>query len=343
MGHSTIALDAMGGDYGPSVTVGAARLALNEIPGVELVLVGDQQQLRNELEKNGLSGNNRIRIQHASEVVGMDEQPVVALKTKKDSSMRVAINLVQQGSVQACVSAGNTGALMATSKFVLKTIKGISRPAICTILPGIKSHTHMLDLGANLECEAENLAEFALMGSVLAQSVEGIKNPTIGLLNIGSEAIKGSDLIRRASQLIGESRLNYHGFVEGDDIYKGTVDVIVTDGFVGNVSLKTGEGLAALVNHVLKSEFNRNWLTRLAAVCAMPVLNSLRKKLDPGRYNGASLLGLNGIVVKSHGSADTRSYLNAIKIASIEIEKNVPQRISTAIESYFRQAEEAVT
>jgi glycerol-3-phosphate acyltransferase PlsX len=343
MGHSTIALDAMGGDYGPSVTVGAARLALNEIPGVELVLVGDQQQLQNELEKNGLSGNNRIRIQHASEVVGMDEQPVVALKTKKDSSMRVAINLVQQGSVQACVSAGNTGALMATSKFVLKTIKGISRPAICTILPGIKSHTHMLDLGANLECEAENLAEFALMGSVLAQSVEGIKNPTIGLLNIGSEAIKGSDLIRRASQLIGESRLNYHGFVEGDDIYKGTVDVIVTDGFVGNVSLKTGEGLAALVNHVLKSEFNRNWLTRLAAICAMPVLNSLRKKLDPGRYNGASLLGLNGIVVKSHGSADTRSYLNAIKIASIEIEKNVPQRISTAIESYFRQAEEAVT
>ncbi len=343
MGHSTIALDAMGGDYGPPVTVGAASLALDEIPGLELVLVGDQQQLQSELEKNGLSGNRRIRIQHASEVVGMDEKPAVALKKKKDSSMRVAINLVQQGSVQACVSAGNTGALMATSKFVLKTIRGIKRPAICTALPGINGHTHMLDLGANLECEAENLAEFALMGSVLAQSVEGTKNPTVGLLNIGSEAVKGSDLIKRASQLIGESRLNYHGFVEGDDIYKGTVDVIVTDGFVGNVSLKTGEGLAALVNHVLKSEFKRNWLTKLGAICALPVLNSVRKRLDPRRYNGASLLGLNGIVVKSHGSADTSSYLNAIKIASIEIEKDVPQRISAAIESYFNQAEEAVT
>ena len=218
MGQLTIALDAMGGDHGPPVTVGAACLALKEIPGLELVLVGDQQQLQDELEKNGLSGSPRIRIQHASEVVGMDEQPVVALKKKKDSSMRVAINLVHQGSVQACVSAGNTGALMATSKFVLKTIKGISRPAICGTLPGIKGHTHMLDLGANLECEAENLAEFALMGSVLAQSVEGTPNPTIGLLNIGSEAVKGSDLIKRASQLIGESRLNYHGFVEGDEV-----------------------------------------------------------------------------------------------------------------------------
>lgn len=343
MGQLTIALDAMGGDNGPPVVVGATSLALKEIPGLELVLVGDQHQLQSELEKNGLSGNPRIRIQHASEVVGMDDQPVVALKKKKDSSMRVAINLVQQGTVQACVSAGNTGALMATSKFVLKTIKGISRPAICGTLPGIKGHTLMLDLGANLECEAENLAEFALMGSVLAQSVEGIQNPTIGLLNIGSEAVKGSDLIKRASQLIDESRLNYHGFVEGDDIYKGTVDVIVADGFVGNVSLKTGEGLASLVNHMLKSEFNRNWLTRLAAICALPMLNSVRKKLDPGRYNGASLLGLNGIVVKSHGSADTSSYLNAIRIACIEVEKDVPQRISVAIESYFSQAEEAVT
>ena len=343
MGQMIIALDAMGGDHGPPVTVGAARLALDEIAGLELVLVGDQQRLQAEIEKNGLSGNQRVRVQHASEVVGMDDQPVVALKKKKDSSMRVAINLVQQGSVQACVSAGNTGALMATSKFVLKTIKGISRPAICTTLPGIKGHTLMLDLGANLECEAENLVEFALMGSVLAQSVEGTRDPTVGLLNIGSEAIKGSELIKRASKLIADSRLNYYGFVEGDDIYKGTVDVVVTDGFVGNVSLKTGEGLAALVNHVLKSEFNRNWLTRLAAVCAMPVLASLRKRLDPRRYNGASLLGLNGIVVKSHGSADVHSFLNAIRIASIEIEKDVPQRISAAIESYFRQAEEAVT
>jgi glycerol-3-phosphate acyltransferase PlsX len=343
MGKQIIALDAMGGDHGAPVIVGAARLALDEMPEVELVLVGDRLKLQQEVEKNGLSGNPRIRIHHASEVVSMDEMPVVALKKKKDSSMRVAINLVQDGTVQACVSAGNTGALMATSKFVLKTIRGISRPAICTALPGINGHTHMLDLGANLECEAENLVEFAVMGSVLAQSVEGIKNPSVGLLNIGSEAVKGSDLIKRASQLISETSLNYHGFVEGDDIYKGTVDVIVTDGFVGNVSLKTGEGLAALVSHVLKSEFKRNWLTKLAAICAMPVLSSVRRQLDPGRYNGASLVGLNGIVVKSHGGADTASFMNAIRIAGIEIEKNVPQRISSVIENYFSPAEEAVT
>ena len=273
----------------------------------------------------------------------MDEQPAIALKKKKDSSMRVAINLVADGSVQACVSAGNTGALMATSKFVLKTIRGISRPAICTILPGIKSPTHMLDLGANIECEPQNLAEFALMGSVLAQSVEGISNPSIGLLNIGSEAVKGSEQIKQASQLIADSGLNYHGFVEGDDIYKGTVDVIVTDGFVGNVSLKTAEGVAALVNQVLKSEFKRNWLTKLAALISLPVLNSVRERLDPRRYNGASLLGLNGIVIKSHGSADVSSFLNAIRIATIEVDKNVPRRISAVIEQYFNQAEEAVT
>ena len=342
MGKKTIAIDAMGGDHGPPVTVGAARLALDEIADLELVLVGDQQQLRAELDNNGLANNPRVRIHHASEVVGMDEAPALALKKKKDSSMRVAIDLVKAGEVQACVSAGNTGALMATSKFVLKTIRGISRPAICTALPGINGHTHMLDLGANLECEAENLAEFALMGSVLAQSVEGISNPTVGLLNIGSEAVKGSELIKRASQLISESGLNYHGFVEGDDIYKGKVNVIVSDGFVGNVSLKTGEGLAALVNHVLKSEFKRNWLTRLAALCAWPVMSSVRRRLDPRRYNGASLLGLNGIVIKSHGSADVSSYLNAIRIASLEVEKDVPQRISAVIEAYFSQAEEAL-
>jgi len=333
----------MGGDHGAPVTVGAAKLALDEFPGVELVLVGDQLQLQAEIDKHGLSGNPRIRIHHASEVVAMDEMPVVALKKKKDSSMRVAINLVHDGSVHACVSAGNTGALMATSKFVLKTIRGISRPAICTALPGIKGHTHMLDLGANLECEPENLLEFAVMGSVLAGSVEGIKNPSVGLLNIGSESVKGSESIKRASQLIAESGLNYYGFVEGDDIYKGTVDVIVSDGFVGNVSLKTGEGLAALVNHVLQTEFKRNWLTKLAALLAMPVLSAVRRKLDPGRYNGATLLGLNGIVVKSHGGADTSSFLNAIRIASIEIEKDVPQRISSVIEKHFKQAEEAVT
>ena len=343
MGQQIIAIDAMGGDHGPPVTVGAAKLALDEIPGLALVLVGDQEQLQAEVEKNGIGDNPRIRIHHASEVVGMDEAPVHALKKKKDSSMRVAINLVADGSVQACVSAGNTGALMATSKFVLKTIRGISRPAICTALPGINGHTHMLDLGANLECEAENLAEFALMGSVLAQSVEGIENPSIGLLNIGSEAVKGSELIKRASQMISASGLNYYGFVEGDDIFKSTVNVVVTDGFVGNVSLKTGEGLATLFSHVLQAEFKRNWLTKLAALVALPVLNAVRRRLDHRRYNGASLLGLNGIVIKSHGSADVSSYLNAIRIASIEVDKDVPQRISSVIESHFSQAREAVS
>ncbi len=343
MAQKIIALDAMGGDHGPGVTVSAARLALQEIPGIALVLVGDRARLEAELDVNGLADDERISIHHASEVVGMDDLPAVALKKKKDSSMRVAINLVKDGAVQACVSAGNTGALMATSKFVLKTIQGISRPAICTVLPGIKGHTHMLDLGANPECTPENLAEFALMGAVLVQSVEGIDSPSVGLLNIGSEDIKGNEAVKKASQLIAQSRLNYHGFVEGDDIYKGTVDVVVTDGFVGNVSLKTGEGLAALVSHVINGEFRRSWLTRLAAVCAMPVLRSVRQKLDPRRYNGASLLGLNGIVIKSHGSADTRSFVNAIKIAAIEIEKDVPKRISRAMENYINQAEEAVT
>ncbi|MCH7882263.1 MAG: phosphate acyltransferase PlsX [Proteobacteria bacterium] len=335
MTQKTIALDAMGGDYGSSVTVPAAKMALQEIPDIHLILVGDEVQLASEVEKQGLQQESRISIQHASEVVGMDELPVLALKKKKDSSMRIAINLVKEGKVQACVSAGNTGALMATSKFVLKTIKGISRPAICTILPSISGHTHMLDLGANVECTAENLLEFAIMGSVLAQSVEGLENPTVGLLNVGSEEMKGHETIKYASQLIAASGLNYHGFVEGDDIYKGTVNVVVADGFVGNVSLKTGEGLAALVNHVLTREFKKNLVTKFAGLIALPVLRAVRKILDPRRYNGASLLGLNGIVVKSHGGADIHSFFNAIKIANIEIDNDVPQRISRVIEPYF--------
>ncbi len=340
MDPKIIALDAMGGDHGPSVIVPAAKMALNEISNIQLVLVGDQVRLGAEMEKLGLSNETRIRIQHASEVVTMDEAAVLALKKKKDSSMRVAINLVKENKVQACVSAGNTGALMATSKYVLKTISGINRPAICTILPSMTGHTLMLDLGANLECTPENLHQFAIMGSVLAQSVDGMENPTVGLLNIGSEAIKGNESIKKASQLIASSGLNYYGFVEGDDIYKGTVNVVVTDGFVGNVSLKTGEGLAALVNQILQREFKKNLITRIAAIIALPVLRNVAKTLDPRRYNGASLLGLNGIVVKSHGSADTSSFFNAIKIASMEVEKDVPQRISRVVESYLTQTGE---
>jgi glycerol-3-phosphate acyltransferase PlsX len=340
MKQKIIALDAMGGDHGPKVIVPAAKKALSEIPDIELVLVGDEKRLIAELESQGLTNESRIRIQHASEVVEMDEAPALALKKKKDSSMRVAINLVKEQQVQACVCAGNTGALMATGKFVLKTIPGISRPAICTMLPSLRGHTLMLDLGANLECTAENLFEFAIMGSVLAQSVDGLESPAVGLLNIGSEAMKGSETLKKASQLISESDLSYYGFIEGDDIYKGTVDVVVTDGFAGNVSLKTAEGLATMFANVLKQEFKRNIATRLAALVALPVLNSVRRILDPRAYNGASLLGLNGIVIKSHGGADTSSFFNAIKIASIEIEKDVPQRISRVVGSYLTQAEE---
>ena len=341
MSQKIIALDAMGGDYGPSVIVPAAREAIREIPGISLVLVGDESQLKAEIERLGLQQESRLSIHHASQVVEMDESPALALKKKKDSSMRVAINLVKDQKVQACVSAGNTGALMATGKFVLKTIPGISRPAICTMLPSMTGQTHMLDLGANLECSAENLHQFAIMGSVLAQSVEGVESPKVGLLNIGSEEMKGSETIKHANQLISASALNYYGFVEGDDIYKGTVNVIVTDGFAGNVSLKTGEGLAALVNLVLKREFKRNLVTRLAGLVALPVLRRVRKTLDPRRYNGASLLGLNGIVIKSHGGADTSSFFNAIKIANIEIENDVPQRISRVLERYFASKEES--
>lgn len=329
----------MGGDFGPEVIVPATKKALECYSDIELVLVGPEQTLKPIVSELGLDTESRLTIYHASQIVGMDESPAVAMKKKKDSSMRVAINLVKQGDVDACISAGNTGALMATAKFVLKTIPGISRPAICTSLPTSRGHTHMLDLGANIDCTAEHLLQFAIMGSVLTQSVDDNPNPSIGLLNIGSEAIKGNDIVKKASQLIAETSLNYKGFVEGDDIYTGKVDVVVADGFVGNVSLKTAEGLASMVNSVLKSEFKKNIFTKLAALIAMPVLNKVRNTLDPGKYNGASFLGLNGIVIKSHGSADVNSFFNAIKIASKEIDKSVPQRITSEIEPFLTASE----
>lgn len=325
----------MGGDFGPEVTVPAALLAIKEFKGLSLLLVGDTDQIEQCLKKHNASSNPSISIQHTTQVVAMDESPALALKKKKDSSMRVAIDLVKEGKAQACVSAGNTGALMATSKFVLKTIKGISRPAICSTLPSKTGHTHMLDLGANVDCPPEQLLQFAVMGSILASSVDGIKNPSVGLLNIGSEAIKGNDMIKATSQLIQESGLNYVGYVEGDDIYKGGTDVIVTDGFSGNISLKTGEGLASFVSHVLKTSFNKNLLTKILGLFAYPVLKAVKDKLDPRRYNGASLLGLNGIVVKSHGGADVLAFYNAIKIACLEAEESIPQKITEEIGRQF--------
>ncbi|MGD8593639.1 MAG: phosphate acyltransferase PlsX, partial [Gammaproteobacteria bacterium] len=284
--------------------------------------------------------HERIEIQHATQVVEMDDLPSHALRNKKDSSMRVAINLVKEGKAQACVSAGNTGALMATARFVLKTIAGVDRPAIIVLLPTIKGHTHVLDVGANVDSSAENLFEFAVMGSVLTSAVDDIDKPTVGLLNIGEEEIKGNERVKEAGRLLANSELNYIGFVEGDDIYKGTADVVVCDGFVGNVSLKTTEGVAQLIAHFVKQEFSKNIFTRLSALVALPVLKSLKKRIDPRRYNGASLVGLQGIVIKSHGNADKLSYAYAIREAVLEVKMNVPQRIRNQLETMLsaRQA-----
>ena len=288
----TIAIDAMGGDHGAHVTVPSALEVLKQHANAKIILVGQREVLDQELLKHRAIGSDRLVVHHASQTVEMDELPSQALRGKKDSSMRVAINLVKEGVADACVSAGNTGALMATARFVLKTLPGIDRPAIITALPTIKGHTHVLDLGANVDTTAEHLFEFAVMGSVLTSAVENIERPTVALLNIGEEEIKGNEDVKEAAQLLASSSLNYIGYVEGDDIFKGAADVVVCDGFVGNVALKTTEGVARMIRHFMKQEFQRNLLTKLAAVVAMPVLKSFARKIDPRRYNGAVMLGL---------------------------------------------------
>ena len=280
------------------------------------------------LDKQGGHASGRLRIQHASEIVGMTELPPKALRKKKDSSMRVAINLVKSGEADAVVSAGNTGALMATARFVLKTLPGIDRPAIISAIPSIGGHTHMLDLGANAECTTEQLFQFAVMGSVMANAVHGIEHPRVGLLNIGTEEIKGNEQLQEAARLLSSSQMNYIGFVEGDDVYLGEVDVVVCDGFVGNVALKTSEGVAKLLGHMMKEEFTRNLFTQASALAAKPVLNALKQRMDPRKYNGASLLGLQGIVLKSHGGADEVAFQHAIETAITEVDKQVPSKIS---------------
>jgi glycerol-3-phosphate acyltransferase PlsX len=321
----------MGGDHGPAVVVPAALSALSEMEALRLILVGDESTLRGELARHAGRDDQRLEIRHASEQVGMDELPSVALRTKKRSSMRVAIELVKHGKAGACVSAGNTGALMVTARYVLKTLPGIDRPAIISSLPSLRGHTHMLDLGANIESSPRHLLEFAVMGSVLASAVDNIDRPRVGLLNIGQEEIKGNDTVKEAARLLERCDINYIGFVEGDDIYKGTADVIVCDGFVGNVALKSSEGLAQMISHFIREEFERNALTRAAALVARPVLKAFRRKIDPRGYNGASLVGLRGIVVKSHGGADQVAFARAIKVAAAEISKDVPDRISQQI------------
>ena len=330
----SIALDAMGGDSGLDVVVPAAITALRQHPDVRIILVGDETRLAAAVAAAGESANPHLSIRHASQQVEMDEMASSAMRNKKDSSMRVALDLVKEGVAHACVSAGNTGALMATSRFVLKMLPGIERPAICTSLPSMTGHTWMLDLGANVDCNAEHLFQFSLMGSVLAGAVDGNEHPRVGLLNIGEEDIKGNEQVKKAAQLMQSGMSNYAGYAEGDDIYKGNFDVIVCDGFVGNVSLKTSEGVAKMIAEFIKQEFRRNLLTKLAAIIALPVLRAFRKRIDPRAYNGASLLGLRGIVIKSHGGADTFAFANAIKVAILEVRENVPDRITAQLRSY---------
>lgn len=320
----TVAIDCMGGDHGPKVTVPAALAFAQKHVDVRVVLVGREELIRPLLPS---TASERIVVRHADEVVAMDESPALAIRTKKNSSMRVAIDLVKQGDADACVSAGNTGALMAISRFVLKMLPGIDRPAICAILPTASGHTHVLDLGANVDCSPEHLLQFGIMGSSLVAAIEHKERPTVGILNIGSEDIKGNDVVKRAAELLKESGLNFVGNVEGDGIYKGEAEVIVCDGFVGNVALKTSEGLAQMLATFLRQEFGRNLLTKLAALIALPVLNRFKKRVDHRGYNGATLLGLKGIVVKSHGSADAFSFANALDRAAEEARTGVLARI----------------
>lgn len=323
----TVALDAMGGDHGPSVVVPAALAILQEYAELKLILVGQEEALRAELGRAGARERTRLSLCPASQVVGMDEPPSQAVRTKKDSSMRVAINLVKSAEADACVSAGNTGALMAMSHFVLKMLPGIERPAIVTAFPNLHGQVHILDLGANIDCTAEQLLQFGIMGSILVAATEAKASPSVGLLNVGTEDIKGNEIVKKASQLLRASGLNYVGYVEGDAIYTGKVDVIVCNGFVGNVALKTSEGLAQMISRLLRDAFNRNLLTRLGGLAAMPVLKAFRRRMDHRRYNGASLIGLNGTVIKSRGSADVVAFGYAIRQAVSEVRNQVPQHI----------------
>ena len=334
-----IAIDSMGGDHGLAVTIPATLRFLADHPDVRILLVGDPVVLESRLRAEyGRADRSRLEIVAASEVVTMDDSIEIALRKKRDSSMRVAVNLVKDGRADACVSAGNTGALMAISRYVLKTLEGIDRPAIATLLPNQSGNaTTVLDLGANVDCTAEHLLQFAIMGSALVAAVDGKADPSVGLLNIGEEIIKGNDTVKEAGELMRAAaergQLNFAGNVEGNDIFKGTVDVIVCDGFVGNVALKASEGLALMMAGFIREEFKRNWFGYLAAFVAMPVLKRFRDRVDYRRYNGASLLGLRGLVVKSHGSADAFAFGQAIGRACDASGRDVASRITAAMKS----------
>ena len=327
----TIAIDCMGGDHGPQVTVPGALEFLKLHGDAQVILVGLEDLVRGELRKARADNDARVRVCNAPQMVSMAESPASALRAKKESSMRVVVELVKRGEAQAAVSAGNTGALMAISRFVLKTLPGIDRPAIISVLPTLTGSTYMLDLGANVDCGPEHLLQFAIMGSTLVSALEHKERPTVGLLNIGEEAIKGTEAVKQAAELLRSSGLNFIGNVEGDGIYKGRADVVVCDGFVGNVALKASEGLAQMFGSFLREEFRRTVFTRLAALVAWPVLASFKRRVDHRRYNGATLLGLRGIVVKSHGSADAFAFRRAIERALDEAQNDVIARISTKL------------
>jgi glycerol-3-phosphate acyltransferase PlsX len=339
----TIAVDAMGGDHGPSVIVPAVLQVLTKHETLHLILVGDRDVLEEALRshKSDAKVTARLTLHHASEKVEMDESPAHALRSKKDSSMRVAINLVKEKQAGACVSAGNTGALMATARFVLKMLPGIDRPAIISTFPTNVStkNMRMLDLGANVDSSAEHLFQFAVMGSVLASAVDNIPNPKVCLLNIGQEEIKGNEQVKQAALLLANSSaLNYAGYIEGNELYKGEADVVVCDGFVGNVALKTTEGVAIFIGKLIKRAFYQNVFTKIAGLIAKPVLKLLIKWIDPDRYNGASFIGLQGIVIKSHGGANSHAFANAIEEAIVQVEKNIPELISAKVEHALKNA-----
>ena len=335
----TISIDTMSGDHGVPVTVAAAISAVESDDRLHTLLVGDKDILTSTLTKLLKSRHahikNRIAIHHASEVVEMDESPALVLRKKKDSSMRVAINLVKEGKADAAVSAGNTGALMATARFVLKMLPGIERPAICTELPTEHGSVFMLDLGANVDSSPEMLLQFAYMGAELCSASKQIEKPRIGLLNVGSEEIKGSATVKAAAELLTKADdLNYVGYVEGDEIFTDKCDVVTCDGFEGNIALKTAEGVARLINTITKEEFTKSPFRKLAALCAYPVFKNIKARLDPRSYNGATLVGLRGVVVKSHGGADAVSFVSAINVAVNEITHDLPQRIEKKILSH---------
>lgn len=329
----TIAIDCMGGDHGPVVTVPAALSFLRSRPAANVILVGQEEAIVPLLGAAQSEFGARLRLRPASQVVTMDDPPAIAMRNKKDSSMRVAVDLVKADEACAAVSAGNTGALMAISRFVLKTLPGIDRPAIASVLPSMTGHTYVLDLGANVNCSAEHLLQFGVMGSSLVAAIEHKERPSVGLLNIGEEAIKGNDVVKEAGELLRASGLNFYGNVEGNDIYEGTVDVVVCDGFVGNVALKTSEGLAQMFGAFLKQEFSRSPLSKLMALVAMPVLKRFKQRVDHRQYNGAPLLGLRGVVLKSHGSADVVAFANALARAADAASNRLIERISERMAS----------